>query len=189
MFLIIIKGYFKYDGEEIMKIESLLAFFPVIILIFQVIPSLFLVYSSTLSENSPELTVKITGHQWYWSYELRDISNLSFDSFIKPSGNLICGELRLLAVDNSLVVPSSVYLRFCTTSSDVIHSWTLLGLGLKLDSIPGLLNTSNILAVPVGVYFGQCREVCGSNHSFMRICLEVSTWEKFVSWVTLLVNL
>lgn len=129
-----------------------------------------------------DLSVKVVGHQWYWSYDYRDFEGLDFDSYIKPLDSLFLGDSRVLEVDNRCVLPIGLNLRFCITSSDVIHSWTLFNMSLKLDAIRGILSTVYFDFPLVGLYYGQCSEICGANHSFMPIVLELTLFNFFKFW-------
>jgi len=135
------------------------------------IPSLRLLYLIDES-NEPMLTLKAIGHQWYWSYEYSDFSHISYDSFILPTKSISNGEFRLLEVDNRLVVPINTEIRLLVTASDVIHAWTIPALRIKADAIPGRLNQQRFTLRRAGVFYGQCSEICGANHSFMPIVLE-----------------
>lgn len=146
------------------------------------VPSLSLLYYYGLINLDSRLTVKVTGHQWYWSYEFRDIPGLEFDSYIKSLDQLNVGEPRLLEVDNRCVVPCDTNIRFCITSGDVIHSWALSRLSVKLDAIRGILSTLMYSFPIVGVFYGQCSEICGANHSFIPIAVEVTLMDNFKSW-------
>jgi len=135
-------------------------------LFFLVFPSLSLLY--LLDEvGFPSSTTKVTGHQWYWVYEQDDLTPLSLTSYLSPSPN------RLLGTDSCVSVFSSLVLRFLITSADVLHSWTIPCWGLKADAVPGRLNQLSVFLERPGVFFGQCSEICGSNHSFMPIKVEV----------------
>jgi len=129
-------------------------------------PSLSLLY--LLDEvGFPSSTSKVLGHQWYWSYEQSDLCFLSFDSYISHSS------LRLLGTDSLLTTSSSLVLRFLITSADVLHSFALPSLGLKADAVPGRLNSLSTYLERPGVFYGQCSEICGANHSFIPIGLQV----------------
>jgi len=134
------------------------------------------------------ITVKVTGHQWYWSYEFRDIEGLEFDSYIKITDQLLVGDLRLFDVDNRCVIPVGSSVRFCITSADVIHAWALATLSVKLDAISGIMRILNYSFPVLGLFYGQCSEICGANHSFMPICLEVTLSENFKSWCFLMLD-
>lgn len=164
-------------------IETLWTLLPAVILLFLAAPSLRLLY--IIEEvNNPLITLKAVGHQWYWSYEYSDFApNISFDSYIVPTNDLSSGQFRLLEVDNRLVVPINTEIRLLVTSTDVIHSWTIPRLGVKSDAIPGRLNQIGFTCDRPGVFFGQCSEICGANHSFMPISIEVLNWEGFQNWI------
>lgn len=154
-------------------------FFPVFFLFFQVFPSLFLLFSLGLGSFFNDVTVKVVGHQWYWSYELGDNLDFFFDSYIIFEDSFFLGSYRLLEVDNRLILPVNFFCRFVLTSSDVIHSWSLPSFFFKVDVISGLLNILNFNFDLVGVFYGQCSEICGTNHSFIPIVLELSLFDFF----------
>lgn len=184
--LLIVSGfYFKYKKVEYQFSELLCSIFPTIILLMQIIPSLSVLYYYGLMNMDRSLTVKVVGHQWYWSYEFGDIPGLEFDSYMKPLDQLDLGEPRLLEVDNRCVLPCDVSIRFCITSGDVIHSWCLSRISVKLDAISGILSTLCYNFPLIGVYYGQCSEICGANHSFIPIALEVTLLESFKGWCDL----
>lgn len=163
-------------------VEFFCSFFPVIILFFQMVPSLFLLWKRNfLVERF--LTLKVVGHQWYWSYEVGDGLGLEFDSYIKGTDSLVLGDFRFLEVDSRLVLPVGVPIRFIITSSDVIHSWALPMFFLKLDAMSGLLSVFCFSFDLLGVFYGQCSEICGANHSFMPVVLEVTLFDLFKNWV------
>ena len=152
---------------------------PGLILILLAIPSMQLLYSMDflLFDYEPVITVKVIGHQWYWSYEYLVFSELqlgqfdiiNFDSYLVAEEELGPSGLRLLEVDNPLVVPGNVYLRFIVTSVDVLHSWAVPSLGIKVDAVPGRLNQVLTFVKRPGDFYGQCSEICGVNHGFMPI--------------------
>ena len=181
-YLILNKNYFKRKKIEYQFGELLCRIFPTIILLMQMVPSLSLLYYYGLINLDRNLTVKVTGHQWYWSYEFSDVPGLEFDSYIKSLDQLELGEPRLLEVDNRCVIPKNTNVRFCITSADVIHSWALSSLAIKLDAISGILRTLCYRFPLVGVFYGQCSEICGANHRFMPIALEVTLIENFKNW-------
>nr|YP_009731493.1 cytochrome c oxidase subunit II [Macrocheles glaber]QHQ98511.1 cytochrome oxidase subunit 2 [Macrocheles glaber] len=166
---------------EDQNIEIIWTILPTFLLLFIAIPSLRLLY---LMEETfePSLTIKVIGHQWYWSYEITNF-NINFDSFMVPEKELMMGDFRLLEVDNRLVVPYNTNLRFIITSADVIHSWTIPSLGLKMDAIPGRLNQTFTIAKRPGIFYGQCSEICGANHSFMPISMEITNMKNFMNWI------
>nr|WLW42077.1 cytochrome c oxidase subunit II [Manis javanica]WLW42090.1 cytochrome c oxidase subunit II [Manis javanica] len=168
------------DAQEVETIWTIL---PAIILILIALPSLRILYMMD-EINNPALTVKTMGHQWYWSYEYTDYEDLNFDSYMIPTQDLKPGELRLLEVDNRLVLPMDTTIRMLISSEDVLHSWAVPSLGLKTDAIPGRLNQTTLMSTRPGLFYGQCSEICGSNHSFMPIVLELVPLKTFESWTT-----
>nr|APH08629.1 cytochrome c oxidase subunit II [Conus ventricosus]ATZ70972.1 cytochrome c oxidase subunit 2 [Conus (Lautoconus) sp. MNCN 95094]WIM50620.1 cytochrome c oxidase subunit II [Conus ventricosus]WIM50633.1 cytochrome c oxidase subunit II [Conus ventricosus]WIM50672.1 cytochrome c oxidase subunit II [Conus ventricosus] len=167
------------EGQEI---ETIWTIVPAIILVFLALPSLRLLY--LLDEISDcSLTVKSIGHQWYWSYEYSDFSNIEFDSYMVPTDELEVGDFRLLEVDHRVVLPTQTDIRVLVTSADVIHSWTVPSLGVKVDAIPGRLNQLGFFIKHPGVFYGQCSEICGANHSFMPIVVEAIPLANFMEWV------
>jgi heme/copper-type cytochrome/quinol oxidase subunit 2 len=134
----------------------------------------------------PVITIKIIGHQWYWSYEYSDEYNtqeLNFDSYMVATSDLEKGQLRLLEVDNRLVLPANTHVRLIITSSDVLHSWAVPSLGIKLDACPGRLNQTTLFVKREGVFYGQCSEICGINHGFMPIVVEVTNTQNYINWL------
>nr|WAS08412.1 cytochrome c oxidase subunit II [Skrjabinisakis physeteris] len=182
VYLLFNSFYFKSKKIEYQFGELLCSVFPTLILVAQMVPSLSLLYYYGLMNLDSNLTVKVTGHQWYWSYEFSDIPGLEFDSYMKSVDQLELGEPRLLEVDNRCVVPCDINIRFCITSGDVIHSWALPSMSIKLDAMSGILSTLSYSFPTVGVFYGQCSEICGANHSFMPIALEVTLLDNFKSW-------
>nr|YP_010835913.1 cytochrome c oxidase subunit II [Apphia sp. 1 SJ-2023a]WGC89432.1 cytochrome c oxidase subunit II [Apphia sp. 1 SJ-2023a] len=165
-------------------IELIWTIMPALMLIFIAFPSLRILY--LLEEtNLPVLTIKSIGHQWYWSYEYSDFNKIEFDSYMKPTNDLEMNDFRLLETDNKIVLPFNTNIRMLFTSSDVIHSWTIPSLGIKVDCSPGRINQGTINISRPGMYFGQCSEICGSNHSFMPICLESINMKSFTNWLIL----
>nr|ABB83939.1 cytochrome oxidase II [Simulium transiens] len=171
---------FLLHGQTIEIIWTIL---PAIVLMFIALPSLRILY--LLDEiNSPAITLKTIGHQWYWSYEYSDFLNLEFDSYMVPTNELETNGFRLLDVDNRIVLPMNTQIRILVTAADVIHSWTVPALGVKVDGTPGRLNQTSFLMNRPGLFFGQCSEICGANHSFMPIVLESSPTNYFIKWIT-----
>nr|AGS18091.1 cytochrome c oxidase subunit II [Mesoplodon densirostris] len=168
------------DAQEVEIIWTIL---PAIILIMIALPSLRILYMMD-EINNPSLTVKTMGHQWYWSYEYTDYEDLNFDSYMIPTSDLKPGDLRLLEVDNRMVLPMEMTIRVLVSSEDVLHSWAVPSLGLKTDAIPGRLNQTTLMSTRPGLFYGQCSEICGSNHSFMPIVLEMVPLENFEKWST-----
>nr|YP_010265772.1 cytochrome c oxidase subunit II [Coquillettidia nigricans]UIS24526.1 cytochrome c oxidase subunit II [Coquillettidia nigricans] len=168
-------------------IEIIWTILPGIILMFIAFPSLRLLY--LMDEiNSPLITLKVIGHQWYWSYEYSNFLNLEFDSYMIPTNELNMNGFRLLDVDNRVVLPMNNQTRILVTASDVLHSWTVPSLGVKIDAMPGRLNQTNFLINQPGLFFGQCSEICGANHSFMPIVIESIPMNFFIKWISLQIN-
>lgn len=165
------------------SIELIWTIAPIFILIFIAIPSLKILYLTDEIHNN-KLSIKTIGHQWYWSYEYSDFSNIEFDSFIIPTNQLINNEFRLLDVDNRCILPYNYPTRILTTSIDVIHAWTVPSLGIKIDSTPGRLNQTIIIINRPGLFFGQCSEICGINHRFIPIVIESTNFINFKNWLT-----
>ena len=132
--------------------------------------------------NNLPLTVKTIGHQWYWSYEYTDYEDLSFDSYVIPTSELKAGELRLLEVDSWVVLPIEITIQILIYSEDVLHSQAVTSLGLKTDAILGCLYQTTLMSTRPGLYYGQCSEICRSNHSFMTIVLELVPLKYFEKW-------
>jgi cytochrome c oxidase subunit 2 len=128
------------------------------------------------------MTVKVTGSQWYWTYNYPDQGNFTFDSLMIPDSDLKPGQLRLLEVDNRVVVPVDTDIRVLLTANAVIHSWAVPALGIKTDAVPGRINETWMRITKPGVYYGQCSELCGINHGFMPIAVEAVSKEDFQKW-------
>nr|YP_010409664.1 cytochrome c oxidase subunit II [Saguinus inustus]URH14406.1 cytochrome c oxidase subunit II [Saguinus inustus] len=167
------------------EIETIWTILPALILIMIALPSLRILYM-TDEFNKPYLTLKAIGHQWYWSYEYSDYEDLYFDSYIMPTYFLEPGEFRLLEVDNRTTLPMEADIRMLITSQDVLHSWAVPSLGVKTDAIPGRLNQAMLASMRPGLFYGQCSEICGSNHSFMPIVLEFIYFQDFEVWASYL---
>nr|AII98651.1 cytochrome c oxidase subunit II [Daubentonia madagascariensis]AII98664.1 cytochrome c oxidase subunit II [Daubentonia madagascariensis]AII98677.1 cytochrome c oxidase subunit II [Daubentonia madagascariensis]AII98690.1 cytochrome c oxidase subunit II [Daubentonia madagascariensis] len=164
------------------EVETVWTILPAIILILIALPSLRILYMMD-EINNPSLTIKTMGHQWYWTYEYTDYENMTFDSYMTSTNDLTPGELRLLEVDNRMILPTELPIRVLVSSEDVLHSWTVPSLGLKTDAIPGRLNQTTLMASRPGLYYGQCSEICGANHSFMPIVLELIPLKYFEKWL------
>ena len=169
-------------------IEIVWTITPSLILAIIAIPSLALLYS--LDEvTEPAVTLKAVGHQWYWSYEYSDYNttqneSIAFDSYMIPTDELKEGQLRLLEVDNPIYLPVDTHVRILITSEDVLHSWAVPSLGIKVDACPGRLNQTALFIKREGTYYGQCSEICGVNHGFMPICVKAVPLEDYISWVS-----
>ena len=158
-------------------IEVAWTLIPVLILVAIAVPSFRLLFKQ-LNLPQADLTVKATGKQWYWSYAYPDNGKFEFDSLMAKEK-----EPRLLGVDNEMVVPVNKVIRVQTTGADVIHAFAVPSFGIKIDSIPGRLNETWFKATKVGIYYGQCSELCGKDHAFMPIAVRVVTDQEFASWV------
>nr|YP_002519462.1 cytochrome c oxidase subunit II [Scobinichthys granulatus]BAH10502.1 cytochrome c oxidase subunit II [Scobinichthys granulatus] len=166
------------DSQEIEIIWTVL---PAIILILIALPSLRILY--LMDEiNDPHLTIKAMGHQWYWSYEYTDYEDLGFDSYMVPTQDLAPGHFRLLEADHRMVVPVESPVRVLVSAEDVLHSWAVPALGVKMDAVPGRLNQTAFITSRPGIFYGQCSEICGANHSFMPIVVESVPLEHFETW-------
>lgn len=179
-------------------LEIIWTIIPTVILVFIAIPSLALLYSMDELQK-PTITLKVVGRQWYWSYEYNDtnwgiyncewmvyvpkwnINNINFDSYMDQ--DIESGFLRLLKTDSDIYLPTYQPIRVLVTSSDVIHSWAVPALGIKIDACPGRLNQVSLFIERVGYYFGQCSELCGLNHAFMPISLLATPLEVYFNWL------
>nr|AFU50267.1 cytochrome c oxidase subunit II [Stenurella nigra]ARH54665.1 cytochrome c oxidase subunit 2 [Stenurella nigra] len=169
-------------------IEIVWTILPAITLIFIALPSLRLIY--ILDEiNNPLITIKTIGHQWYWSYEYSDFKNVEFDSYMIPTNELKKFNFRLLDVDNRVVIPYESQIRMLVTAADVIHSWTIPSLGVKIDATPGRLNQISFSSNRSSLFFGQCSEICGANHSFMPIVIESISPKYFLKWISKMIEI
>jgi cytochrome c oxidase subunit 2 len=155
---------------------------PVLILVVIAIPSFKLLYLGDRTQNS-DMTVKVVGHQWYWSYEYPDQGELKFDSYMVPESDIKPGQQRLLEVDNRVVVPAGTNVRILVAGTDVIHSWFVPSLGVQIYAVPGRLNETWVNVTKPGVYYGQCNQICGINHAYMPIAVEALSKEDFARWV------
>nr|UYG49236.1 cytochrome c oxidase subunit 2 [Abscondita chinensis] len=175
----------KYINRLLLEgqmIELIWTISPAITLIFIALPSLQLLY--LLDEiNLPLVSVKSMGHQWYWSYEFSDFKKAEFDSYMIPTNEQKNSSFRLLEVDNRLTLPIYTQIRMMVSSSDVIHSWTIPSSSVKIDATPGRLNQTTFFMNRIGLFFGQCSEICGMNHSFMPIVVESILPKYFIEWV------
>ena len=170
-------------------LEIVWTIIPAIVLLIVAIPSFTLLYS--LDELiDPVVTLKIIGHQWYWSYEYSDYStleggeSLNFDSYMITTDDLVKGTFRLLEVDNRVLLPINSHIRLLVTSADVLHSWAMPSFGIKVDACPGRLSQASLFLKREGVYYGQCSEICGVNHGFMPIVVKGVSTNDFISWIT-----
>jgi len=168
-------------------IEIIWTVLPSLILVIVALPSFALLYSID-EVIDPVVTVKCVGHQWYWSYEYSDfeakIGTLNFDSYMIPEDELELGELRLLEVDNRVVLPVNLHIRIIVTAADVLHSWAVPSLGIKVDACTGRLNQTTLFILRNSVFFGQCSEICGVGHANMPIVVESVSIDKYIAWIT-----
>nr|YP_010184964.1 cytochrome c oxidase subunit II [Asymblepharus himalayanus]QVH34643.1 cytochrome c oxidase subunit II [Asymblepharus himalayanus] len=173
------------DAQEVEMIWTIL---PAIILILIALPSLRILYLMD-EVNNPHLTIKALGHQWYWSYEYTDYEDLLFDSYMVPTQELRPGHFRLLEVDHHMVIPMESPIRMLISAEDVLHSWAIPALGIKTDAIPGRLNQTTFITSHPGLFYGQCSEICGANHSFMPIVVEAVPLKHFEDWSTMMLTM
>ena len=165
-------------------LEIIWTIIPAVILFFISVPSFTLLYS--LDELiDPELTLKIIGHQWYWSYEYSDFANsiINFDSYMVGTADLQFSDFRLLEVDNRVVLPTETHIRLLITSADVLHAWAVPSFGIKVDACPGRLSQASLFIKREGYFYGQCSEICGVNHGFMPIVVRAISPVDFLVWV------
>ena len=177
----------KFTHASVLEIVWTLL--PAIILVFIAIPSFALLYS--LDEViDPTITLKIIGHQWYWSYEYSDYGNqigsktISFDAYMDATDTLNFGGFRLLETDNRVTLPINTHIRLLITAADVLHSWAVPSFGIKVDACPGRLSQASVFLKRVGVYYGQCSEICGVNHGFMPIVVRGCTHANYKRWLS-----
>ena len=185
---LLINTYTSRYTREAQLIEIIWTVLPGIILIFLALPSLRLLYILDESYDDSSLILKVTGHQWYWSYEYEELEEnivVKFDSYILPTDTLERGQFRLLEVDNRIIVPAELPIKALISSEDVLHSWAIPSLGVKVDAIPGRLNQITFRANYPGIFYGQCSEICGVNHSFIPIVIEaLENISDFRDWYT-----
>jgi len=161
---------------------------PAILLLFIAGPSFALLYSID-EVVAPNMSLKVIGHQWYWSYEYGDFidtntgKGITFDSYIVAEDDLSLGGLRLLEVDHRVKLPTNIHIRVLVSSADVLHSWAVPSLGIKIDACPGRLNQVSLYLLRKGVFYGQCSEICGVNHGFMPIVVESLDKDTYIKWV------
>jgi cytochrome c oxidase subunit 2 len=166
-------------------VEVIWTAIPILILIVIAIPSFRLLYKEDVTPANVDLTVKVTGHQWYWSYEYPDQEGIAFQSLMLTKEEAeAAGKPYLLATDTQVVVPVNKVVRLQITAADVIHSWALPALGVKMDAVPGRLNEAWFKAEREGTFYGQCSEICGIKHAFMPIEVKVVSQAEFDAWVS-----
>nr|QMS50972.1 Cox2 [Metschnikowia kamakouana] len=169
-------------------LEMIWTIFPAVMLLLMAFPSFMLLYLCD-EVLTPAMTIKVVGLQWYWKYEYSDFvsekgETIEFESYIMPEDMLEEGQLRLLDTDTSIVLPVDTHVRFMVTANDVLHSFAVPSLGIKIDAAPGRLNQVSALMQRTGVYYGQCSELCGVNHSLMPIKMECVPINEFIEWLS-----
>lgn len=169
--------------KENHELEIVWTILPGLTLILIALPSLRLLYITEETEKAA-FSLKIMGHQWYWSYEYSNFSEIEFDSFISPSNKT---NFRLLETDNTIFLPKNSYSNLFISSTDVLHSWAIPALRIKIDARPGRLNSISIFNYKPGIFFGQCSEICGANHRFIPISLNICNNPIFKKWINSLV--
>jgi len=185
--------YFRSGNKKTLRVlfyhhtrmEQIWTLIPAFILMSIAAPSFSLLYYMDALLD-PRVTVKVIGHQWYWSYESTDLvvnKDVSFDSYMLAESDLPAGGLRLLEVDNRLSLPAQTNIRLLITAADVLHSWAVPAFGVKMDACPGRLNQVSLFIRSPGTFYGQCSELCGVNHSFMPIVVDVVNLEQYRTWV------
>ena len=163
-------------------LEVLWTALPVVILVVMAVPSFKLLYKQEKSD-SYDMTVKVIGHQWYWEYEYPDHGDFYFESYMIQDEDLQEGDLRLLTVDNPLIIPANKNVQILITAGDVLHSWAVPSMGIKTDAVPGRLNETWVNVKEPGTYRGQCSEICGTGHGFMPVVVKVLPENEFMAWV------
>ncbi|MCE2491902.1 MAG: cytochrome c oxidase subunit II [Alphaproteobacteria bacterium] len=163
-------------------IEVLWTVIPIIILVVIAVPSFKLMYYSDRAVD-PDMTLKVVGNQFFWTYEYPDNDDLTFDAILVDDADLKDGDLRLLTTDNAVVLPIDTTIRLLMTANDVIHAWAVPAFGVKMDAVPGRLNETWFRIDKEGTYYGQCSELCGSNHGFMPIMVKAVSKDEFAAWV------
>ncbi len=163
-------------------LEILWTVVPVVILIVIAVPSFKLLYKNDRIIE-PEMTLKVTGYQWYWGYEYPDHGGIAFDSRMVATEDLKPGQKRLLSTDNVVVLPIDTDIALLVTANDVLHAWTIPAFGVKIDAVPLRTNETWFRIDKPGIYYGQCSEICGKDHSFMPIEVHAVTKEEFQAWV------
>ncbi len=164
-------------------IEIIWTAVPILILIVIAIPSLKLLYYTERSPEQTEMTLKVIGHQWYWEYVYPDHNGVTFSAYVKKNDELKPGEPRLLETDRRVVLPVDTNIKLQITAADVLHAWTVPAFGVKRDAVPGRLNETWVKVNRTGVFYGQCSELCGTDHAYMPIAVEVVSKDDFAAWI------
>nr|ADK34182.1 cytochrome oxidase subunit II [Sinotmethis brachypterus] len=176
----------KYSNRYVLHghlIETIWTALPAITLIFIALPSLQLLYMLNDSIDAL-ITIKTIGRQWYWKYEYSNFVDVEFDTYMTPESDLKVDGFRLLDVDNRTILPMNTEVQVLTSASNVLHSWAVPSLGIKIDATPGRLNQGTFTINRPGLFFGQCSEICGANHSFMPIVIESTSVNLFIKWLS-----
>jgi cytochrome c oxidase subunit 2 len=163
-------------------LEIVWTIIPIVILAFIAVPSFKLLYYMDKAPGAPEVTIKVTGHQWYWEYEYQD-QQFSFNANMVPDKELQAGQPRLLTTDNHIVIPVNTNVQFLVTAADVLHGFFIPPFGVNKLAIPGRVNQVWVNATHEGIYYGQCSKICGINHGYMPIMIEVVSKEAFEAWI------
>jgi len=163
-------------------IEVLWTVIPIVILVVIAVPSFKLMYYADRAVDA-DMTLKVAGNQFFWTYEYPDHDELTFDAIMVDDADLEDGDLRLLTTDNAVVLPVDTTIRLLLTANDVIHAWAVPAFGVKMDAVPGRLNETWFRIDKEGMYYGQCSELCGSNHGFMPIMVKAVSKDEFAAWV------
>lgn len=168
-------------------IETIWTITPALILIAIAFPSFRLLYLMD-EVISPTITIKVTGNQWFWSYEYSDYvtesgDSIEFDSYMVPESDLELGQFRLLETDNHVIIPTDTHIRLIVTAADVLHDYAVPSLGIKIDACPGRLNQASLLAERTGTFYGQCSEICGVYHGFMPTVIEAVSTSDYLNWI------
>jgi cytochrome c oxidase subunit 2 len=163
-------------------LEVVWTIIPVLILLVIAVPSFKLIYYMDKAPGKPEVTVKVTGHQWYWAYEYPDAA-FSFNANMIPDKDLQPGQPRLLATDNEVVIPVNTNVQFLVTAADVIHAFFMPSFGVNVLAVPGRTNEIWVNATKEGVFYGQCNKICGINHGYMPIMIRVVSKEEYATWL------
>lgn len=180
--LIITAKNMTIEWNENSFLETLWTIYPTIIIFFIIVPSVYTLYKITY-EIPCVFSIKIIGHQWYWTYDYSSLVDSTFDRYTIPRDIIEIGEVRLIDVDNRLIVPFNTDIQFLITSYDVIHSFSLPRVAVKVDCNPGYLNINKLKFITPGVYYALCREICGSAHRQISICCEVTSMKLFKLWL------
>ncbi len=164
-------------------IEIIWTVIPVIILIVIAVPSMQILYYTDRSAH-PDMTLKVTGNQWYWSYEYPDQGGISFSSYMIPENEIDAGagQKRLLSTDHPVVLPVDTDIQVLVTASDVLHAFAVPALGVKMDGVPGRINETWMRITKPGTYYGQCSELCGKGHGYMPIEIVAVSKDDFSAW-------